>query len=109
MLARLLLLLLLLLWRPLLTLIARWALLLLALSALLRRLLTRGSGLLLELAELAVHVPAGLVLLPVAELVIAAVRAAFPTFRICLFAGAADDAFWEGHCESARIVHLPSS
>jgi len=69
-------------------------------------LLPRLAGALLELADLSVHEFTSLAVLTGPELVVAAIGAAFPTFRIALFARAADDAFWEGHRESARIVHF---
>jgi hypothetical protein len=82
--------------------------LLLATTAALRAwlLLARLSGALFVFAHLSLHEASGLIFLPVPELIVAAVRATFPTFRITLFAGAAEDAFREGHRESARIVHF---
>jgi hypothetical protein len=61
---------------------------------------------LLELADLLVHVAARLVLRLEADLVMPAVRAALPAFRVGLLAGGAGDAFWQRHRESARIVHF---
>jgi len=80
----------------------------LALALLLRaRFLPRGlPGPLLEVADLLVHVAAGLVVLFDAELVVPAVRAAFPPLGIRFLTGTAEDAFWQRHRESARIVHF---
>jgi hypothetical protein len=61
---------------------------------------------LLELPHLPVHELPGLVFLPVPELVVAAVRATLPPLGIHFLAGVAEDAFREGHRESARIVHF---
>lgn len=57
------------------------------------------SGALLELAHLFVHVPRGLPGLLETQLVMAAVRAALPSFRIGLLTGGAKDTLRERHLE----------
>ncbi|HUP60855.1 MAG TPA: hypothetical protein VNA69_10595 [Thermoanaerobaculia bacterium] len=63
-------------------------------------------GALLELAHFFVHEAPRLRLLFPAQLVMAAVGAALPTFGIRFPARAAEDAFWKRHRKSARIVHF---
>lgn len=70
--------------------------LLLLLAVVLAHLLPRT---LLELAQLLVHVPRGLAVLPQAELVMPAVRAALPSLGIGLLAGGTKDTFRERHRE----------
>lgn len=62
-------------------------------------------GALLELLHLAVEEAAALRLTPDFDVAEAAVRTPFPALGICLLAARAEDAFWQGHRESARIVH----
>ena len=64
------------------------------------------SETLLEVADLLLHEAARLLFLLRLRLVVAAVRAASPTFWIRLLAGFAGDAFRQRHPESARIVHF---
>lgn len=61
--------------------------------------LARFPGPLLELAHLLFHVPERLALVFEAQLVVPAVRAALPSFRIGLFTCGAKDAFRERHRE----------
>jgi len=61
---------------------------------------------LLELGDFAGHELARLHVLPVARLVVAAVRAAAPPLGVRPFARGADDTFRQRHRESARIVHF---
>jgi len=61
---------------------------------------------LLELGDIASHELARLHVLPVARLVVAAVRAAAPPLGVRPFARGADDTFRQRHRESARIVHF---
>jgi len=61
---------------------------------------------LLELGDFARHELARLHVLPVARLVVAAVRAAAPPLGVRPFARGADDTFRQRHRESARIVHF---
>jgi hypothetical protein len=68
--------------------------------------LARLAGALLELTDLLFHVAARLLVLLRTDLVVAAVRTAFPAFRIRLFATCAGDGFRQRHRKSARIVHF---
>jgi 6-pyruvoyltetrahydropterin/6-carboxytetrahydropterin synthase len=63
---------------------------------------------LLELGHLARQELSGLRLLPAAQLVMAAIRASAPPFRVRPFARGAENAFRQRHRESARIVHFGS-
>jgi hypothetical protein len=66
----------------------------------------RGAGTLLPLPQFLLHETAPLRLGASTRLIESAVRAALPTFRISLLAMRADDALWQRHSKSARIVHF---
>jgi hypothetical protein len=57
----------------------------------------RHAGALLELAHLLIHVPPRLLFLLAARLVVAAVRATFPSLGIAVFARRTEDAFRQRH------------
>jgi hypothetical protein len=59
--------------------------------------LRRFAGPLFELADLALHVPSRLLLLPIPSEVVATVRATLPPFGIRTFAGRAENGFRERH------------
>jgi len=66
----------------------------------------RSAGALLPLPQFLLHEAAPLRLGARTCLIESAVRAALPTFRISLLAMRADDALWQRHSKSARIVHF---
>jgi hypothetical protein len=66
----------------------------------------RRSCSLLEFLDLLFHETPGLGLASAQELVVAAVGAAPPAFGVGLSTLGTENAFWERHRESARIVHF---
>jgi hypothetical protein len=65
------------------------------------------AGALFELAHLLLHIAARLLILFRAQLVVSAVRAAFPTFRIRLFARGAKDTFGQRHLNRRALYTSP--
>lgn len=68
--------------------------------------LARLAGALLEFTDLLLHEPSRLLVLFRAQLVMAAVGAALPAFRVGFPAPCAGDGFRQRHRKSARIVHF---